>query len=110
MAINCANFNANTLESELFGYVEGAFTGAKKGGKIGLFEAASGGTLFLDEVSEMDYALQAKLLRAIQEGRIRPVGGVNEIEVDVRLVCASNADLTAYIEQGKTRIRGAACL
>ena len=103
VAINCANFNANTLESELFGYVEGAFTGAKKGGKIGLFEAASGGTLFLDEVSEMDYVLQAKLLRAIQEGRIRPVGGVNEIEVDVRLVCASNADLTAYIEQGKFR-------
>ncbi len=103
VAINCANFNANTLESELFGYVEGAFTGAKKGGKIGLFEAASGGTLFLDEVSEMDYALQAKLLRAIQEGRIRPVGGVNEIEVDVRLICASNADLNAYIEEGKFR-------
>ena len=103
VAINCANFNANTLESELFGYVEGAFTGAKKGGKIGLFEAASGGTLFLDEVSEMDYALQAKLLRAIQEGRIRPVGSVNEIEVDVRLICASNADLNAYIEEGKFR-------
>ena len=103
VAINCANFNANTLESELFGYVEGAFTGAKKGGKIGLFEAASSGTLFLDEVSEMDYALQAKLLRAIQEGRIRPVGGVNEIEVDVRLICASNADLNAYIEEGKFR-------
>ena len=103
VAINCANFNANTLESELFGYVEGAFTGAKKGGKIGLFEAASGGTLFLDEVSEMDYALQAKLLRAIQEGRIRPVGSVNEIEVDVRLICASNADLNAYIEESKFR-------
>lgn len=103
VAINCANFNANTLESELFGYVEGAFTGAKRGGKIGLFEAASGGTLFLDEVSEMDYALQAKLLRAIQEGRIRPVGGLNEIEVDVRLICASNADLNAYIAEGKFR-------
>lgn len=103
VAINCANFNANTLESELFGYVEGAFTGAKKGGKIGLFEAANGGTLFLDEVSEMDYSLQAKLLRAIQEGRIRPVGGVEEIEVDVRLISASNADLQAYIEEGKFR-------
>lgn len=103
VAINCANFNANTLESELFGYVEGAFTGAKKGGKIGLFEAANGGTLFLDEVSEMDYSLQAKLLRAIQEGRIRPVGGVDEIEVDVRLISASNADLPAYIQQGKFR-------
>lgn len=76
VAVNCANFNANTLESELFGYVEGAFTGAKKGGKIGLFEAANGGTLFLDEVSEMDMGLQAKLLRVIQEGRFRPVGGV----------------------------------
>ena len=103
VAINCANFNANTLESELFGYVEGAFTGAKKGGKIGLFEAANGGTLFLDEVSEMDISLQAKLLRAIQEGRVRPVGGVNEIEVDVRLISASNADLPAYIEAGRFR-------
>ena len=103
VAINCANFNANTLESELFGYVEGAFTGAKKGGKIGLFEAANGGTLFLDEVSEMDYSLQAKLLREIQEGRIRPVGGVQEIEVDVRLISASNADLNTYIQQGRFR-------
>lgn len=103
VAINCANFNANTLESELFGYAEGAFTGAKKGGKIGLFEAANGGTLFLDEVSEMDYSLQAKLLRAIQEGRIRPVGGVDEIEVDVRLISASNADLPEYIQQGRFR-------
>lgn len=103
VAINCANFNAGTLESELFGYVEGAFTGARKGGKIGLFEAASGGTLFLDEVSEMDLGLQAKLLRALQEGRVRPVGGLEEVEVDVRLVCASNADLNAYIAQGKFR-------
>ncbi len=103
VAINCANFNANTLESELFGYVEGAFTGAKRGGKMGLFEAANGGTLFLDEVSEMDMGLQAKLLRALQEGRVRPVGGVDEIEVDVRLVCASNADLQSYIQQGRFR-------
>lgn len=103
VAVNCANFNANTLESELFGYVEGAFTGAKKGGKMGLFEAAKGGTLFLDEVSEMDMGLQAKLLRVIQEGRFRPVGGVEEIETDVRLICASNADLIAYIEAGKFR-------
>ena len=103
VAINCANFNANTLESELFGYVEGAFTGAKRGGKIGLFEAASGGTLFLDEVSEMDMGLQAKLLRALQEGRVRPVGGVEEVEADVRLICASNADLQSYIAAGKFR-------
>lgn len=103
VAINCANLNANMLESELFGYVEGAFTGAKKGGKMGLFEAAHGGTLFLDEVSEMDMALQAKLLRAIQEGKIRPVGGVKDIDVDVRIICASNADLGAYIKEKKFR-------
>ena len=103
VAINCANFNANTLESELFGYVEGAFTGAKRGGKIGLFEAASGGTLFLDEVSEMDLGLQAKLLRVLQEGRFRPVGGVAEVETDVRVVSASNADLQQYIQQGRFR-------
>lgn len=103
VAINCANLNANMLESELFGYVEGAFTGAKKGGKMGLFEAAHGGTLFLDEVSEMDIALQAKLLRAIQEGKIRPVGGLKDIDVDVRLICASNADLSAYIREKKFR-------
>ena len=103
IAINCANFNANTLEAEIFGYVEGSFTGARKGGKMGLFEAANGGTLFLDEVSEMDVGLQAKLLRVIQEGRFRPVGGVEEIETDVRLICASNADLFAYIETGRFR-------
>ena len=93
----------NLIESELFGYVEGAFTGARRGGKIGLFEAASGGTIFLDEVSEMDMGLQAKLLRVLQEGRVRPVGGVEEKEVDVRLVCASNADLQSYIAAGKFR-------
>lgn len=103
VAINCANFNANTLESELFGYVEGAFTGARRGGKIGLFEAANGGTIFLDEVSEMDMGLQAKLLRVLQEGRARPVGGVEEVESDVRLICASNADLQSYIAAGKFR-------
>ena len=103
VAINCANFNSNILESELFGYAEGAFTGAKKGGKIGLFEAANHGTLFLDEISEMDMALQAKLLRAIQEGKVRPVGSVKEVSVDVRLICASNADLPKYIAERKFR-------
>ena len=103
VAINCANFNPNMLESELFGYVEGAFTGAKKGGKLGLFEAAAGGTLFLDEISEMDLALQAKLLRVLQERRIRPVGGVREIDVDVRVIAACNAGLPDYVDQGKFR-------
>ena len=79
------------------------FDGAKKGGKIGLFEAANHGTLFLDEISEMDMALQAKLLRAIQEGKVRPVGSVKEVSVDVRLICASNADLPKYIAERKFR-------
>ena len=103
VAINCANFNPNMLESELFGYVEGAFTGAKKGGKLGLFEAAAGGTLFLDEISEMDLGLQAKLLRVLQERRIRPVGGVKENDVDVRVIAACNASLPDYVDQGKFR-------
>ena len=103
VAINCSNFNANMLESELFGYVEGAFTGAKRGGKMGLFEAAAGGTLFLDEISEMDIGLQAKLLRALQEHTIRPVGGLKEVEVDVRVIAACNADLPTYVAAGKFR-------
>ncbi|MDR7857522.1 sigma 54-interacting transcriptional regulator [Tissierella sp.] len=103
IAINCANFRGEILDSELFGYVEGAFTGAKKGGKMGLFEAANKGTLFLDEISEMDIALQAKLLRALQEKIIRPVGSVTDIPVDVRIICASNANLKEYIKEGKFR-------
>ena len=103
VAINCASFNANMLESELFGYVEGAFTGAKRGGKIGLFEAAAGGTLFLDEISEMDLGLQAKLLRALQEHSIRPVGGIKEVPVDVRVIAACNANLPDYVAEGKFR-------
>lgn len=103
VAINCSNFNAQLLDSELFGYAEGAFTGARKGGKVGLFEAADGGTLFLDEVSEMDISLQAKLLRALQEHRVRPVGAVKETEVDVRVIAACNADLPEYVRSGKFR-------
>lgn len=103
VAINCSNFNANMLESELFGYAEGAFTGAKRGGKVGLFEAAAGGTLFLDEISEMDVGLQAKLLRALQEHTIRPVGGIKEVAVDVRVIAACNANLPEYVAEGKFR-------
>jgi len=103
LAINCANFNPNILESELFGYVEGAFTGAKKGGKIGLFEAATKGTIFLDEISEMDISLQANLLRVLQEQKIRPVGGVEERSVDVRIIAACNVELLKYIEEGRFR-------
>lgn len=103
VAINCANFNANMLESELFGYAEGAFTGAKRGGKMGLFEAAAGSTLFLDEISEMDIGLQAKLLRVLQERRFRPVGAVKELEADVRVIAACNASLPDYVAEGKFR-------
>lgn len=103
VAINCANFNANMLESELFGYAEGAFTGAKRGGKMGLFEAAAGGTLFLDEISEMDIGLQAKLLRVLQERRFRPMGAVKELEADVRVIAACNASLPDYVAEGKFR-------
>lgn len=103
IGVNCANFNSNMLESELFGYVEGAFTGAKKGGKIGMMEAAKGGTLFLDEIAEMDISLQAKLLRALQERKIRPVGSVTEKEIDVRIICACNVDLEEKINEGTFR-------
>jgi transcriptional regulator with PAS, ATPase and Fis domain len=103
LSVNCANFNSNILESELFGYAEGAFTGAKAGGKMGLFEAASKGTLFLDEISEMDLSLQAKLLRFLQDQRIRPVGGVEERQVDVRIIAACNADLKNRTENGLFR-------
>lgn len=103
VAINCANFTHAILESELFGYTEGAFTGAKKGGKVGLFEAAAGGTIFLDEISEMDPSLQAKLLRVLQERRVRPVGAVQEIDVDVRVVAACNVKLAEYVDEGRFR-------
>lgn len=91
-AVNCAAINENLLESELFGHERGSFTGAV-GEKKGLFEVADGGTLFLDEIGELDISLQAKLLRALQEKKIRRVGGTKEIDVDVRVVTATNRDL-----------------
>lgn len=103
LAVNCASINSTLLESELFGYVGGAFTGAEKKGKIGVFEAARGGTLFLDEISEIDMEFQAKLLRVFQEKCIRPVGGVREIPIDVRIICACNANLKDYVAQGRFR-------
>jgi transcriptional regulator with PAS, ATPase and Fis domain len=103
LAINCANFTGEMLEAELFGYEDGAFTGAKKGGKMGLFEAANHGTLFLDEISEIAYPLQAKLLRALEEQKIRRVGGVQETAVDVRVIAACNANLLQYVKDGKFR-------
>ena len=103
VAINCAAISKSLLESELFGYESGAFTGARKGGKPGLFETAKGGTLFLDEISEMDYELQAKLLRVLQENKLRRIGGNKEIKTDVRLICACNVSLMQYIEEKKFR-------
>jgi len=102
-AINCATFNPETLDSELFGYVGGAFPGANPNGKVGLFEAAEGGTLLLDEISEMRPDVQSKLLRTLQARTIRPVGGVSEIPVDVRIIAATSADLEQYIREGRFR-------
>lgn len=100
IAINCAALPENLLESELFGYVEGAFTGAKKGGKMGLFEFAHTGTLFLDEVEGMSQLLQIKLLRVIQEHEITRVGDNRLINVDVRLIAATNEKLNLLVEKG----------
>ncbi|NOX19693.1 MAG: sigma-54-dependent transcriptional regulator [Nitrospirae bacterium] len=101
--INCASLSEQLLESELFGYEEGAFTGAKRGGKKGLFEEAEGGTLFLDEIGELPLPLQSKLLRVMTEREIRRVGGTQAITVDVRIIAATNADLQKKIREGQFR-------
>jgi glutathione S-transferase len=102
VAQNCAALPENLLESELFGHKRGAFTSADSD-KKGLFEIADGGTLFLDEMGEMPVALQAKLLRVLQEGTIRAVGATSEKQVDVRIICATNRDLSAEVEKGRFR-------
>ncbi|WAH44530.1 sigma 54-interacting transcriptional regulator [Alicyclobacillus fastidiosus] len=101
--VNCAALDTNLLESELFGYEEGTFTGALKGGKPGLFELAHGGTLFLDEIGEISASFQSKLLRAIQEREIRRVGGDRIISVDVRIICATNKHLSSLVKESKFR-------
>lgn len=103
IAINCASIPENLLESELFGYSEGAFTGAKKGGKAGYFELAHKGTLFLDEIGEMDLALQARILRALQEKEVIRVGGDSVISIDVRIISASNKRLLELVRRNKFR-------
>jgi DNA-binding NtrC family response regulator len=102
VAVNCATLNANLLESELFGHVRGAFTGADRD-KTGLFETAGSGTVFLDEVSEMPPALQAKLLRVLQEKTFRKVGGTEDIACNATIIASSNRDLLAESTDGKFR-------
>lgn len=101
--VNCAALAEGLLESELFGYVEGAFTGAKRGGKAGLLEEANGGTIFLDEIGEISLSLQAKLLRVLQEREIVKVGDNRSFNIDVRVITATNANLEAELRAGRFR-------
>lgn len=103
VAINCAALPENLLESELFGYEEGSFTGAKKGGKSGLFEISHGGTIFLDEIGEMSLHVQARLLRVLQEREIMRIGSDRVIPVNVRIIAATNFDLSVAVKEGKFR-------
>ncbi|MGP8310744.1 sigma 54-interacting transcriptional regulator [Enterocloster aldenensis] len=103
VAINCAALPENLLESELFGYVEGAFTGTSKGGKMGLFEQAHGGTLFLDEVGEISTSIQSKLLRVLQERQVRRIGDNKVIDVNVRIISATNKSISKLSDQGLFR-------
>jgi transcriptional regulator with PAS, ATPase and Fis domain len=103
VAINCGALPASIIESHLFGYVEGSFTGARRGGSSGAFEQANGGTVFLDEVSEMDLTLQAKLLRVLQEREVTPIGGSKPKAVDIRFLSATNRNLWEMVEKGLFR-------
>lgn len=103
VAINCAALPENLLESELFGYVEGAFTGTSKGGKMGLFEQAHGGTLFLDEIGEVSPSIQSKLLRVLQERQVRRIGDNKVIDVNVRIISATNRSISQMADQGSFR-------
>jgi two-component system response regulator PilR (NtrC family) len=102
VAVNCGAIPAELMESELFGYVKGSFTGAVAD-REGLFQAADGGTLFLDEVADLPLAMQVKLLRAIQEKRIRPVGSTKERDIDVRLISATHKDMQSLVADGQFR-------
>lgn len=103
IAINCAAIPDQLLESELFGYVKGAFTGASTNGKIGLIQSASSGTLFLDEIGDMPLTLQAKLLRAIESREVLPIGSSKPVAVDIRIISATNQNFEQYIAEGKFR-------
>ncbi len=101
--VNCAAIPEHLLESELFGYVEGAFTGAKKGGQTGKFEQADGGTIFLDEISDMPMIMQAKLLRVLQEREVTPLGSASTKQIDMRVVAATNVNLDEKVRDGNFR-------
>lgn len=101
--VNCASIPENLLESELFGYEDGAFTGARKGGKLGKFELANNGTIFLDEIGDMSFNMQAKLLRVLQERELERVGGTKSIPLNIRVIAATNCDLKEMIEAGTFR-------
>jgi transcriptional regulator with PAS, ATPase and Fis domain len=103
VAVNCAALPEGLLESELFGYVEGAFTGARRKGKPGLFELAHRGTIFLDEISEIPLSLQGRLLRVLQEREVIRLGHDRVIPIDVRVLCATNRDLKGLLEEGRFR-------
>lgn len=103
MAVNCAAIPNELMESEFFGYEKGAFTGSNKGGKIGLFQLADKGTLFLDEVGELNLSMQSKLLRVLETGEIRRIGGTRNIKVDVRIIAATNRDLDKMVSTGEFR-------
>ena len=103
VALNCGSIPNDLFESELFGYVEGAFTSSRRGGRIGLIERANGGVLYLDEVGEMPASQQVKLLRVLQEKRVRPVGSNREIPLNFKLLSATNRDLGAAVAQGRFR-------
>ncbi|MBP1931398.1 PAS domain S-box-containing protein [Ammoniphilus resinae] len=102
-AINCAAIPEHLLESELFGYTEGAFTGAKKSGKPGKFEMANGGTIFLDEIGDMPLHLQVKILRVLEERKVERIGGNEAIEIDVRIIAATNKNLEKMVSKGEFR-------
>lgn len=103
VAVNCAAIPEGLIESELFGYREGAFTGSRRGGMVGRFQQADGGTLFLDEIGDMPLALQARLLRVLQERRVAPLGGGEEVELNIRLICATHRDMRALVAEGSFR-------
>jgi two-component system response regulator PilR (NtrC family) len=102
ITINCGAFPETLLESELFGYTKGAFTGANEN-RRGLFQASHGGTLFMDEIGNMNLAMQVKLYRVLQEGKVRPLGSTEEIDVDVRVIAATNKDIEKAIAAGEFR-------